>query len=116
MPRRTPAGPAAITALVLLLAALLLLVLPPRASGEVRTIVSFDATAGQNPEGLAVDGDGTVFVSFAALGQLARVEPGASNATPFGNPIASVPSTRSDSPVRWSKRQTPRAAVARTAP
>ena len=84
MPRRTPAGPAAITALVLLLAALLLLVLPPRASGEVRTIVSFDATAGQNPEGLAVDGDGTVFVSFAALGQLARVEPGAAKAEPFG--------------------------------
>jgi sugar lactone lactonase YvrE len=84
MPRRTPAGPAAITALVLLLAALLLFVLPPRASGEVRTIVSFDAAAGQNPEGLAVDGDGTVFVSFAALGQLARVEPGAAEAEPFG--------------------------------
>jgi sugar lactone lactonase YvrE len=85
MPRRTFAGPAALGALVLLLAALLL-VLPARsaATGEVRTIVAFDAATGQNPEGLAVDRDGTVFVSFAALGQLARVEPGAAEAELFG--------------------------------
>jgi sugar lactone lactonase YvrE len=87
MPRLTLAGPAAITALVLLLAALMLLAAPPRAAatGEVRTIVAFDAASGQNPEGVAVDRTGNVFVSFASLGQLARVEPGAAEAEPFGS-------------------------------
>jgi sugar lactone lactonase YvrE len=40
----------------------------------VETVIRFDASAQQLPEGLAVDRRGDVFVSFAPLGQLAEVE------------------------------------------
>ncbi|HEX2102867.1 MAG TPA: SMP-30/gluconolactonase/LRE family protein [Solirubrobacteraceae bacterium] len=44
------------------------------ASRHVDTIVEFDAFASQLPEGLAIDGSGDLFVSFAPLGQLAEID------------------------------------------
>lgn len=72
--------------LVVSLVAVLVAVLPGAAtgSGHVRTIVAFDPTAGQFPEGVAVDRTGNVFVSLTPFGQLMIVEPGSNEAEPFG--------------------------------
>jgi sugar lactone lactonase YvrE len=58
------------------LAALVLVLLPSSAAGATRveTIVKFDGSASQLPEGLAVDRSGDIFVSFAPLGQLAEID------------------------------------------
>jgi sugar lactone lactonase YvrE len=87
MLRRAFAGPVATNALLLALVVLLLVVppAPAAATAQVRTVVAFDAAAGQNPEGVAVDRDGNVFASFASLGQLVRVAPGTAEAEPFGS-------------------------------
>ena len=60
------------------------------ASGTVTTIVEFDASASQLPEGLAVDRDGDAFVSFAPLGQLAETDLDDGPA-PSVDPVGSVP-------------------------
>ena len=52
---------------------------------EDRRLVAFSPTAGQLPEGFAVDGTGNVFVSLSSLGQLVVVKPGSRKAQPFGS-------------------------------
>jgi len=78
--------------LAALLAALLLVPLASSAaaSGHVATLVEFDASAGQLPEGLAVGRGGDVFVSFAPLGQLAEIEFD-EGPSPTVEPVGSVP-------------------------
>jgi sugar lactone lactonase YvrE len=66
----------------------LLLAAPPAgaaASQHVSTIVEFDPTAGELPEGVAVAKNGKVFVSLAPLGQLLMLEPRSTEAVPFGS-------------------------------
>ena len=53
-------------------------------AGSVRTIVELDAEAGQQPEGVAVDRAGNVFMSLAPLGQLLKLAPGATEPAVFG--------------------------------
>ena len=55
------------------------------ASQNVSTLVEFDPTAGELPEGVAVSKNGKVFVFFAPLGQLLVVEPRSTEAEPFGS-------------------------------
>jgi len=54
-----------------------------QAGSGVRTIVEFDAEAGQLPEGVAVDRAGNVFMSLAPLGQLLKLAPGATEPAVF---------------------------------
>lgn len=42
-------------------------------SAPTQTVVSFDATAGELPEGLAVDENGSLYVSLSPLGQIRRI-------------------------------------------
>jgi sugar lactone lactonase YvrE len=74
------------------LAALLLVLLPSSAAGSTRveTIVKFDASASQLPEGLAVDRSGDIFVSFAPLGQLAEIDVDEDGPTRV-EPVGTVP-------------------------
>jgi sugar lactone lactonase YvrE len=72
-----------ILAAVLATIALGLLAGVAQAGGGVRTIVEFDATAGQQPEGVAVDRAGNVFMSIAPLGQLLKLAPGATEPKVF---------------------------------
>lgn len=48
----------------------------PPTGGEGQTLATFDASAGQFPEGVAVAPDGAVYASFSPLGQLIRIAPG----------------------------------------
>ena len=65
-----------ILAAVLVTVALGLLAGLAQAGSGVRTVIEFDAAAGQLPEGVAVDRAGNVFMSLAPLGQLLKLEPG----------------------------------------
>ncbi len=58
---------------------------PVGAAGHVETLASFDAMAGEMPEGVAVDKVGNIYVSIAPLGQLWKFEPGSSTPSLFGS-------------------------------
>ena len=61
------------------------LVLPNVASAaEAHVVVAFDESAGQNPEGLAIDAFGNTFVSMSFLGQLWRFPVGSTTPSVFG--------------------------------
>ncbi len=51
------------------------------AAATVKTLVSFDRTAGQTPESVAIAGDGTIYVSLAFASQIRRITPTGSQAT-----------------------------------
>ena len=72
--------------IVAVLAVVLMVGSVPKALGQdhVDTIMTFDAAASQLPEGVAVDADGNVFVSWSPLGQLVKVAAGSDTAEPFG--------------------------------
>jgi sugar lactone lactonase YvrE len=72
--------------IVTVLVVVLMLGWVPNASGQsqVDTVVTFDAEASQLPEGVAVDADGNVFVSWSPLGELVKVAAGSDTAQPFG--------------------------------
>lgn len=53
------------------------------AAGHVETIVSFDAGAGELPEGVTVDKRGNVFVALSPLGQVVKVPAGTDDVEPF---------------------------------
>jgi phospholipase/lecithinase/hemolysin/sugar lactone lactonase YvrE len=52
--------------------------------GDVELVVMFDESQNENPEGIAVDKAGNVFVSVALLGEIRRIAPGSNEAVPFG--------------------------------
>ena len=53
--------------------------------------VTFDESAGQNTEGIAVDRRGTIYVSVSFLGDLWRLRPGSTVPRPFGHVDGIVP-------------------------
>jgi|1186.fasta_scaffold07984_3 hypothetical protein len=55
------------------------------AQASVHVIVAFDESKGQNPEGLAIAHDGTLFVSVSPLGDVWRIPPGSDQPQPFGH-------------------------------
>lgn len=70
---------------VLVVVALVVPVASSVAAGHVEVVATFDAEAGQLPEGVAVDKSGNVFVSLAPLGQLLKFAPGSSDYEVFGS-------------------------------
>jgi sugar lactone lactonase YvrE len=74
------------------IAASVLVLFPSSAAGSVGvdTIVKFDASASQLPEGLAVGRSGDIFVSFAPLGQLAEIDVDEDGPAKV-EPVATVP-------------------------
>jgi len=61
------------------------------ASTPVQVVVSFDETHGQNPEGLAINRSGTIFVSVSPLGDVWRIAPRSHDPQPFGHVDGIVP-------------------------
>src|SRR5688500_134875 len=51
---------------------------------DASALVTFDAAAGEFPEGVAVDVSGHVYASLSALGLLVRIPAGSGIAQPFG--------------------------------
>jgi sugar lactone lactonase YvrE len=73
--------------------ALVLVAMAPNAAAlaTVQVLVPFDESAGQNPEGVAVDKTGAVYVGIAPLGEVWRVPPGSDQPEPFGSVAGVVP-------------------------
>lgn len=61
--------------------------------GEPSLLYAFDEAAGENPEGIAVDKTGNVFVSASGLGELWIIRPGADGPEAFGRLDGIDPST-----------------------
>ncbi len=61
------------------------------AQAPVQVVVSFDESQGQNPEGLAIDRTGAIFVSVSPLGDVWRIAPGSDDPQPFGHVDGIVP-------------------------
>jgi streptogramin lyase len=55
------------------------------AHATVHVVVAFDESKGQNPEGLAIARDGTLFVSVSPLGDVWRIPPGSTQPQPFAH-------------------------------
>jgi sugar lactone lactonase YvrE len=63
----------------------------PAAAANVDVVVSFSESAGQNPEGLAIDNAGNTFVSMSPLGQLWKIPAGSTTPEVFGSVSGIVP-------------------------
>src|SRR5213080_4096121 len=63
-----------------------------QAATTVHVLVSFDESAGQNTEGMAIDRTGAIYVSVSPLGDLWRIPPGSTQPEPFGHVDGIVPS------------------------
>src|SRR5580765_1555411 len=55
------------------------------AETTVHVLVSFDESAGQNTEGIAIDRTGAIYVSVSPLGDLWKIPPGSTQPQPFGH-------------------------------
>jgi len=55
------------------------------AQATVHVVVAFDESKGQNPEGLAIARNGTLFVSVSPLGDVWRIPPGSTQPQPFAH-------------------------------
>jgi sugar lactone lactonase YvrE len=80
--------------LVVALAAMCAVLVAPvsaQAQTGVQMLVRFDESAGQNPEGIAIDRMGTIYVSVSPLGDLWRIPPGSVEPEPFGHVDGIVP-------------------------
>ena len=64
---------------------------PAQAQTAVHMLVTFDESAGQNPEGIAIDRVGGIYVSVSPLGDLWRIPPGSVQPEPFGHVDGIVP-------------------------
>jgi hypothetical protein len=62
-----------------------------QAQTQVHMLVSFDESAGQNTEGMAIDRVGGIYVSVSPLGDLWRIPPGSTEPEPFGHVDGIVP-------------------------
>jgi sugar lactone lactonase YvrE len=60
-------------------------------AAPVQVVVSFNESQGQNPEGIAINRTGTIFVSVSPLGDLWRIAPGSVDPQPFGHVGGIVP-------------------------
>jgi len=71
----------------LVLASLFVLVMAGAAAAQatVYVVVAFDESKGQNPEGIAIGRDGTLFVSVSPLGDVWRIPPGSTQPQPFAH-------------------------------
>jgi len=59
------------------------------AAGTVDLIVPFDAAAGQQSEGIAIDSDGNIFASWSFQGKVVRIPAGTTTPEEFGSvPVA----------------------------
>jgi sugar lactone lactonase YvrE len=58
-----------------------LLVAPAAGAAPLQTLVAFNPAAAQTPENLAIDRDGTVYVSLAFAGEILRISPDGSHTT-----------------------------------
>jgi sugar lactone lactonase YvrE len=58
---------------------------PAHAASDVHILVAFDESAGQNPEGIALDRRGAVFVSISSRGDLWKIPAGSATPEPFGH-------------------------------
>jgi sugar lactone lactonase YvrE len=76
-----------------LIAAALLVVAAGAAQAQaaVQVVVAFDESQGQNPEGIAINRTGTIFVSVSPLGDLWRIAPGSDQPQPFGHVAGITP-------------------------
>ncbi|MFL5791264.1 MAG: SMP-30/gluconolactonase/LRE family protein [Actinomycetota bacterium] len=61
------------------------------AQATVHVVVAFDESKGQNPEGIAIARDGTLFVSVSPLGDVWRIPPGSTQPQPFAHVNGIVP-------------------------
>jgi sugar lactone lactonase YvrE len=61
------------------------------AQATVHVVVSFDESKGENPEGIAIDRTGDIFVSVSPLGDLWRIPAGSDQPEPFGHVDGIVP-------------------------
>ncbi len=61
------------------------------AQATVHVVVAFDESKGQNPEGVAIAHDGTLFVSVSPLGDVWRIPPGSDQPRPFAHVDGIVP-------------------------
>ena len=61
---------------------------PAAALAHIEVVRSYDASANEHPEGIAVDRDGNVYASLARLGQIRRIAPDGTESTfvDFGEP------------------------------
>src|SRR5262245_54235736 len=68
---------------ILAVTATTLLLLPTAAhAAQIETIVSFDAAAGELPEGVAVDAGGNIFVSLTApVSEIRKISPNGQQTT-----------------------------------
>jgi len=71
------------------------------AQTEVHMLVSFDESAGQNTEGMAIDRVGAIYVSVSPLGDLWRIPPGSTQPEPFGHVDGAVQSANPDAVGVW---------------
>jgi hypothetical protein len=62
-----------------------------QAQTAVHMTVTFDESAGQNPEGIVVGRNGAIYVSVSPLGDLWRIPPGSVHPQPFGHVDGIVP-------------------------
>jgi sugar lactone lactonase YvrE len=56
-----------------------------QAQATVQVVTSFNEAQGQNPEGIAIDRTGAIFVSVSPLGDVWRIPPGSDDPQPFGH-------------------------------
>jgi sugar lactone lactonase YvrE len=73
------------------LVSLLLLIPASAGAAEVQVLFAFNEQLGQNPEGLAIDKAGDVFVSMSPLGQVLRFPAGSATPELFGSVSGIVP-------------------------
>jgi hypothetical protein len=69
------------------LASIVVLVMAGAAAAQatVHVVVAFDESKGQNPEGIAIGRNGTLFVSVSPLGDVWRIPPGSTQPQPFAH-------------------------------
>jgi hypothetical protein len=63
------------------------------AHATVHVVAAFDESKGQNPEGIAIAHDGTLFVSVSPLGDVWRIPPGSDEPQPFAHVNGITPGT-----------------------
>lgn len=74
-----------------LMSLVMLMATTPAAAAHVDVVVSFSESAGQIPEGLAIDNAGNTFVSMSPLGQLWKIPAGSTTPEVFGSVSGIVP-------------------------
>jgi hypothetical protein len=88
-----PRSRAGRSVIALALASIVVFVMAGAAAAQatVHVLVAFDESKGQNPEGIAIGRDGTLFVSVSPLGDVWRIPPGATQPQPFAHVDGIVP-------------------------